>query len=569
MKKLPIGVSNFEDMMKGNYYYVDKTLLIKDIIDLSGEVKLITRPRRFGKTLNMDMLFRFFSMDERQDLFEGLKIWEERSLVKDHYHSYPVLLISFREVKDVDWASASRHLKVILSNFAKDYLDLKVDESSKKILKRLAEREASMEEYADVFRFLTELLYRVKGKKSVILIDEYDVPIESAYAYRHRVPDYYDNMTAFMRGLLTAALKDNPYLAFGILTGVYRVAKESIFSGLNNLAVYTVFDSEMPDRFGFTEEEVNEMLKHYGLGKEDKKVVDEWYGGYGIGNVENLYNPWSVLNYIRSRVEGENPPSRSAQTYWINTSSNDLIIEQIKNSRNVKMEIDRLLEGKEVQLTVDPWLSLRDLERRKDGVWVLFANGGYLTARWIRSSKYAFKIPNEEVLSFFKTTVIEWIEERTNAEIFRMLDELDRMLNEGEYEEFAKRLESFIESGLSYYDVAKSESERFYKGFLLGILAIAVNGYKVESELESGYGRLDVVIYPKDKSFGRYAAIFEVKRSDDEGRLEKLAKEAFDQIKEKKYYVKMKEKGYKVIGFGIAFCGKRVRMIAALVGQGK
>mgnify|MGYP000159066794 CR=1 FL=1 len=365
-------------------------------------------------------------------------------------------------------------------------------------------------------------------------------------------------MTAFMRGLLTATLKDNPYLEFGVLTGVYRVAKESIFSGLNNLKVYTIFDTPMADKFGFTEEEVAKMLKHYELGEEDKKVVDEWYGGYGIGDAENLYNPWSVLSYISERTEGKRRSDRAAQPYWINTSSNDLIIEQIKSNKNIKMEIDKLLQGKEVSLTIDQWLSLRELEKRKDGVWVLFAKGGYLTAEWVRNSKYAFRIPNEEVLNFFKDAVMEWIEERTDIEMTRMLDELDIMLQEGEYGGFVEYLKRFIESGLRYYDVARDEPERFYKGFFLGMLSIAINGYKVESEMESGYGRLDVVIYSKDKTYGNYAAIFEMEKAKSEKQLEDLAKQALEQIRERKYHAKVKEKGYKVIAFGIAFSGKRV-----------
>ncbi len=230
----------------------------------------------------------------------------------------------------------------------------------------------------------------------------------------------------------------------------------------------------------------------------------------------------------------------------------------MKKNREIKSEIDKLLKGEEVKVTIDPSLSLRELEMREEGVWVLFASSGYLSARRIRRNKYSMKIPNEEILEFFKDTVKVWIREETGVETSKMLDELDEMLQKGEYEGFKSYLERFLESGLSYYDVARSESERFYKGFLLGLLSIAVNGYVVESEVESGYGRLDVVIYPKDRRYGKYAAVFEVKRVDEEKELEELAKEALRQIKERKYYKKMRRLGYKVIGFGIAFCGKKV-----------
>ncbi len=314
MKKLPIGVNDFQEMVKGNYYYVDKTMLIKDVIDLSGKVKLVTRPRRFGKTLNMDMLRRFFSMEEREGLFEGFAIWKEKGLVREYYRKYPVIFVSFRQVKEVNWRSAIGKVKVVLSEVAEEMMKYAKEEVDRKKLERLASLEAEEWMYADVLMLVTKIVYQSTGKKAIVLIDEYDVPIEAAYTYRHKDPDYYDEMVAFMRGLLTAALKDNPYLEFGILTGVYRVAKESIFSGLNNLAVYTVFEGEMSERFGFTEEEVHKMLNHYKLGEEDEKIVEQWYSGYTMGKV-TVYNPWSVINYIRSRVEGSNSPEDACQPY--------------------------------------------------------------------------------------------------------------------------------------------------------------------------------------------------------------------------------------------------------------
>jgi len=271
MKNLPIGVEDFEEVIEGGYYYVDKSLLIKDIMDLPGKIKLITRPRRFGKTLNMSMVENFFSLFKKKDLFEGLAIWDEKAIVKDNYHKWPVVFVSFKELKDTDWERAVVHMKAMLSEVALKYLEYVKNDSDRKFLKRLADIEAYLEEYGTLLKRVTRILHEKFGKKVILLIDEYDVPIEAAYTNRHKDPDYYDNMVAFMRNMLTAALKGNEYLEFRILTGVYRVAKESIFSGLNNLEVFTVFDNAMEMRFGFTEEEIKKLLEYYSLNEEDKK----------------------------------------------------------------------------------------------------------------------------------------------------------------------------------------------------------------------------------------------------------------------------------------------------------
>ena len=406
MKKLPIGVSDFYDMIKKNYYYVDKSLLIKDIVDLPGVVKLITRPRRFGKTLNMRMLEQFFSMEGEGGLFDGLKVWQEKVLLKDYYHQYPIIFITFKEIKDTTWENAKVHLKAKFSEDIKKYLQNEmIRKDDRDYLEKAACKELEIEEYTLLLKTLTRIYYELHKKKTILLIDEYDVPIEAAYTYKEKDPDYYDNMVAFMRNLLTAALKDNEYLEFGILTGVYRVAKESIFSGLNNLAGYTIFENSITDKFGFTDEEVSEILKHFEIDtKEDREIIKKWYGNYRIGNREDLYNPWSILNYISSRLM-RLQPSDASQPYWTNTSSNDLIIKQIENNPVVKDSIEELLKGEEIIVTLDPWLSLRELEDDLNGVWTLFASAGYITAKRVDINRYYVKIPNEELLFFFKTSV--------------------------------------------------------------------------------------------------------------------------------------------------------------------
>ncbi len=563
VKKLPIGVNDFSEMIEGGYYFVDKTMLIKDVVDLPGKIKLITRPRRFGKTLNMNMIRSFFSREEKKDLFEGLKIWEKKGFVKEYYHKYPVVFVSFKEVKDVTWKNAVSHMRVVLSNLAMNYSDFEVKGYAKEKLEKIINMTASDEAYADSLRFLTQLLHETTGKKAILLIDEYDVPIEAAYTYRHRDENYYENMVAFMRNMLTAALKDNEHLEFGILTGVYRVAKESIFSGLNNLEVFTVFDSAMEERFGFTEKEITEMLCHYNLGKEDKKIIDEWYGGYKVGEYQPLYNPWSVIKYISERVVRNASPERAAQPFWINTSSNDIVKQQIEKNPQIKSELDVLLERRETLQSVDPWLSLRELEEVPEGVWTLFVSGGYLTATRQERGMYLLKIVNKEVEEFFKVTVKRWLSRILNMNVSNLYVSMVKMLKEGETEQFVNFLEKFIKNTLSYYDFGFEETERVYKAFLLGILSIALNGYIVESELESGYGRLDVVVYPKEKRYGKYAAIFEVKKTENEEKLEEMAEKALQQIKEGGYYAKMKHKSYEVIGFGIAFCGKKASIRTA------
>jgi len=559
VKKLPIGVNDFEEMIERNYYFVDKTLLIKDIIELPGKIKLITRPRRFGKTLNMNMIKEFFSSEGKEGLFEGLKIWDDREFVKEHYHRYPVIFVTFKEVKDVNWGDGIEHLKTVISNIVEDVAERIENERFQRWARKIVERKLPISEYMDSLRKITQAFHEDVGKKVIILIDEYDVPIEAAYAYRKKDEEYYEKMTVFMRNMLTAVLKDNPDLELGILTGVYRVAKESIFSGLNNVSVFTIFDDRMGTRFGFTEEEIEQLLKHYGL-SEDREILKEWYGGYLVGERVYLYNPWSVINYIDLRISGKSP-EKAVQPFWINTSSNQLIKEQIEGNPYLKQTLDILMEGKEVIQNIDPWLSLRELEEAPEGVWTLLVSGGYLNAKRVDFDMYSLKIPNKEILYFFKKTVARWLEDVLNVRVSNLYISLVQMMKEGRFEGFCNFLEKFIQSSLSYYDIGYEEPERVYKAFLLGMLSIAMNGYIVESEMESGYGRLDVVVYPKERKYGRYGVIFEVKRVESEKKLEEVAKEAIEQVRSRKYYVKVKEKGYDVIAFGVVFSGKKVMIL--------
>ena len=284
-----------------------------------------------------------------------------------------------------------------------------------------------------------------------------------------------------------------------------------------------------------------------------------------MGERVYLYNPWSVINYIDLRISGKSP-EKAVQPFWINTSSNQLIKEQIEGNPYLKQTLDILMEGKEVIQNIDPWLSLRELEEAPEGVWTLLVSGGYLNAKRVDFDMYSLKIPNKEILYFFKKTVARWLEDVLNVRVSNLYISLVQMMKEGRFEGFCNFLEKFIQSSLSYYDIGYEEPERVYKAFLLGMLSIAMNGYIVESEMESGYGRLDVVVYPKERKYGRYGVIFEVKRVESEKKLEEVAKEAIEQVRSRKYYVKVKEKGYDVIAFGVVFSGKKVMILCEKMG---
>ncbi len=550
MKLLPIGIDSFEEVMTGGYYFVDKSLLIKDVRLLGGKVKLITRPRRFGKTLNMDMIRLFYSIDG-EDLFEGLKIWKEKAFIEDHYHRYPVVFVSFREIKSTDWEKAEKMLRSRLMRVLVNHLEGIESASS------LIEMYRSGEEpYEYILTDLMEVLYKHHKRKVILLIDEYDVPIESAYIHRDRDPEYYEKMVDFMRGLLTSALKSNPYLEFAVITGVYRVAKEALFSGLNNLQEYTVFSSYMATRFGFMEEEVYELLKHYGL-EGDVEAVREWYNGYVFGDVEGIYNPWSVIKYVHERIGGADI-ERALQPYWINSSGNELIIKQIESNPSLQKDLDRLMSGQEILVRIDPFLSLREIDRHPHGIWTLLTSGGYLNAKYAHARKYRVFIPNKEVDEFYKLSVMDWMKKKVRVDMGEFWEALDKAVVEGNAEDFANLLKIYLENSLSYFDVGYSDAERVYKAFVLGMLSMGTDGYVVETEAESGYGRVDVAVYPKDRRFGRYAIVMELKKAESERALETKAQEALEQIKEKRYTAKYENLGFEIIRVGMAFYGKEV-----------
>ena len=466
--------------------------------------------------------------------------------------------MTFKDVKTSTWEEAKQSLVIVLGELIRKVLREHFEgiyEEDAKFLKKLLEEE-NLAKYAYSLQILTRVLSEKYGKKVILLIDEYDVPIEAAHTYQHRDPDYYENMVAFMRNLLTAALKDNPYLEFAVLTGVYRAAKESIFSGLNNVAVYTIFENEMSDKFGFTEDEVHKILKHYDL-EDELDAIREWYDGYVFGNVEGMYNPWSVIYYVKERLAGKSM-EKALQPYWINTSSNDLIVKQIEMNPFLQQDLDKLVLGDELVVEVDPFLSLREMDQNPSGVWTLLAHAGYLNAYQMSADEYRISLPNKEIEKFYKKVISSWLEGTLNVSFYNMIRELKEAMKFGRVEGFVKLLEVYLRNSLSYFDVGYDDAERVYKAFVLGMLSMATNGYVVETEVESGYGRVDIAVYPKDRRFGKYSLVMELKKAESEEKLTDAVEEALKQIQDKGYTVKYERMGYTVISIGMAFYKRRV-----------
>jgi len=541
MKRLSIGMDDFSKIVTGNYYFVDKSLFIKEVFDEGSEAVLLTRPRRFGKTLNMRMLYYFFSnKEDSRDLFKGLKI--EKSDVMTKLNQYPVIYMTFKDIKDRQWNVSYKKLCTEVAEVFKrhKYLLDSLDEVEVNFFNKIIFRQASKDEYENAIPKLTEYLHNYYDKPAIILLDEYDVPIQSGY-----MNGFYDDVVDFMRNFMSAIFKGNPHLFKGVMTGIYRVSKESIFSGLNNLKVYTILDDKFATYFGFIEEEVRELLEYYGI-KEKIEEVRKWYNGYIFGNEDNIYNPWSIINFIGDK---------KLRPYWINTSSNDLIKEQVAKNNELEIELPSLLEGREVEKAIRFDTSLRELSEDDSAVWSLLVLSGYLKARYSRrdgrTDYYFLSVPNEEVKYFFEYTVATWLKSKVKLNGDYIFEMMESLLS-GDVELFKEYFQQLVMRILSYYDLSENESEKVYKVFVLGLLTIAANGYRVRSEKESGLGRYDIAIEPKDTS--KYAVIMEFKAVRLPNRLEEMARKALAQIEDKNYAADFKT--HRVIKLGIAIYGK-------------
>ena len=542
MKKgLAIGESDFKEIIKNDCYYFDKTKEIENLIKDKVKVKLFTRPRRFGKTLNMTTLKYFFSMknaEENKKLFEGLDI--SKSEYFKYQGQYPVIFLSLKDVKQSTWESSFRDIKDLIDSLYSEYKDVRESldlKEQKKFDKIYFDEEET--EYKKSLKFLCECIYKHYNKKPILLIDEYDTPLVAANMY-----EYFDGEARdFFRNFYSTVLKDNEYLEMAVLTGIVRVAKENIFSGLNNLYVYDTFDDAYPSYFGLTQKEVEEALKYYEIDFEIDKIK-KWYDGYKFGRIE-IYNPWSITYYIKNKKIGP---------YWVNTSDNLLIYDTLKKGNlEIIEDLKQLIERKELIKSLDKGFSFEDLKVSPGYIWSLMVASGYL--RVVRklnddpfSTDYVVDIPNLEILSFFEKDFIRRF--MKDPDYFR---ELINSLVKGDMYKFEDRLKYIFMTSPSHFDFKQEEAN--YHLFILGMLIQLKREYKVKSNLETGYGRTDVLVLPYDKN--KLGFVFEFKVSKNIEELEIKAAEAFKQIDKKNYEVIMQdEKIEHYFKIGISFYKK-------------
>ncbi|EUB30677.1 MULTISPECIES: AAA family ATPase [Fusobacterium] len=538
MKKIPIGVENFKEIINNNCYYVDKTKFIEEILNDGSKIKLFTRPRRFGKTLNMSTIKHFFDIknnEENRKLFNNLDI--EKSVYIKEQGQYPIIFISMKGIKDITWEEAKSSLKILISKLYSEfkYLLDNLDEFDLPRFKKYLLADIDFANLKNALEFLTRVLYEKHKKEVILLIDEYDSPLISAYEH-----NYYDEAINFFKVFYGEALKTNDYLKMGIITGIIRVIKAGIFSDLNNLRVYSILDKQYSDFFGFTEKEVEKMLIDFNI-EYNLPEVKSWYDGYKFGDTE-VYNPWSILNFVQNReLEG----------YWIGTSGNFLIKEVLKDSNSeINISLEKLFNGEKIEEVITGNSDLSSLLSYHE-IWELLLFSGYLTVdKKIEEDVYSLRLPNKEIRKFFKN---EFIDITFGASEFRKTMEA---LRNNKIEEFEKNLQNILLKSTSYMD---GKNENFYHGLFLGMSFYLDNKYSVKSNREAGLGRYDVLIEPINKK--ERAFILEFKVTDSEKNLENFSKEALEQIINKKYNIELIKKGIKDITYiGIAFYKKQLRI---------
>lgn len=547
-RKMPIGIEDFQTLIAENYYFVDKTGFIEQFLDEHSAVTLITRPRRFGKTLTLSMLDWFFSIEKAEQskkLFQTLEIAHADKNYMEECGKYPVVFISLKNIRSNTWETMLGNFRTWISNWYSDYEYLcasdKVQNSLKERFRALLYQQAPQNEMEVALSLLTSMMHQYYGKKVILLLDEYDAPIQRAWEN-----NFYSDGISFMRQFLSSALKTNPDLEFAVLTGVLRIAKESIFSGLNNIDVCSVADPIYDDVMGFTPSEVEQMAKDMQM-ESYLPELKHWYDGYHFGKAE-IYNPWSVINFFRRKEVGD---------YWVNTSGNSIIQHMLQHLDAEKEDVLlSLLHGESVTAAIREGVIYDDIDRDEDALYTLLLTTGYLTVisrrRGISGFTCELAIPNREVQDVFRVEILDRF--KAGLSISRLETMLDDLLN-GRTEAFAKRLTTYIRYLVSSYDAANKES--FYHGFLLGMTALFVPDYVVESNRESGYGRFDLAIYPKQKH--KAGVIMEFKTADAEAQLETKAKEALAQIENRQYMTEFAKREIQTVWkYGIAFCGKKI-----------
>ena len=542
MKLLPTGIENFKTMIDKSAYYVDKTNFIEDV--LSEQVVLYTRPRRFGKTLNMSMLYYFFSIKEKDNsyLFDGLNISKNKNALK-HQNKYPTIFISLKEMKSQTFnAQISSFSNVIYELLEKNLEILSSDQLSdttRDILNKLHNRLSSIEDLKISLRVITNALYTYYQQKVIVLIDEYDVPLQAAYQN-----NYYEEMVEFLRSVFSSALKTNDVLEKGIMTGCLRISKESIFTGLNNFTAYSVLNNISCESFGFTELEVKQLLKDYNL-LEKMDEVKEWYDGYQFGNKE-IYNPWSTLMYVKNRTQDV---SFKPISFWANTSGNDLVVKYIQNGdKKLRKEFDVLMNGQSLIKYIKPELTYREMDNINNIYSFLLLTGYLKVIQDMGENQYELVIPNKEVYEIYKQSFMSYFEDYTTSK----KNELYQELVDGDAKKVNLLLNDILFRSISYFD----NLESFYHGFLVGLL----NDYEVVSNRESGNGRFDLCVLPEN-ILGTVVLI-ECKHSISEDDLIDDAKEGARQIVEQKYLEEHRFKKYEnAVGYGISFYKKQCYVV--------
>ena len=564
IRPLPFGISEFTKVIDNSCYYSDKTLLVKKLLDLKTEVILFTRPRRFGKTLNMTMLRTFFEkrMDGKDTThyFKDLAIWQAGEKYTSEQGKRPVIYITFKDIKSLSYESA---IEEIHKNISREYdrhgelsNSQNLSERDISLYKSIVFGNASSKDYSTSFQTLSDLLYKHHGIQPMIIIDEYDTPIQTANEY-----GYCEEMVSFMRIFLSSAFKDNPSLYRGILTGITRVSKESIFSGLNNLKVDTIFDEDFSDSFGLTTSEVSDILDFYDIPNK-KEEVAHWYDGYMFGNTE-IYNPWSMISYLDNRC--------IAKPYWVNTSANGLVGQALEMlDKNDRTLLENLITGGTVEKKLNTNVVYPEITKKSAAAYSLLAQTGYLKS--IHTELYGgemictLKIPNRELKTIYYNEIIDrFIQDETAGE---KAYELHRAISKGNAEKIEQLVQDYLMSSLSFHDLTE---EKDYHNVFLGLVYIATDNYSIKSNRESGEGRYDIAMFPKRNNLP--GIIFELKhykaeeseKSDKiklEKSLEKTAEEALKQIESNEYLTELKEAGASpIFKYGAAFCGKKAKVI--------
>ena len=554
LKKLPVGFENFQEIRKLDFYYVDKTKLVEQLLENWSKVNLVTRPRRFGKTLNMSMLKSFFEIGTDTALFDGLYISQNEELCKEYMGKYPVIFLSLKGVDGLTFEEARSALCELIAGEMRRFKFLlnssRLDNDEKNIYRDLISLQGEQETtLATKLKFslkkISELLYKHSGQKTIVLIDEYDVPLDKAFQH-----GYYREMVALIRGLFGEALKTNDFLQFAVLTGCLRVSKESIFTGLNNFKVYSADDVRYDEEFGFTNEEVKKLLEDYNLQKHFTEVK-EWYDGYRFGNAD-IYCPWDVINYVDDLVsEAKSQP----KAYWINSSGNDLVKRFIDMAdKTTKDEIEQLVVGEAVEKRIRLDLTYDEIDNSIDNLWSVLFTTGYLTKNGdVENGMYRLIIPNKEVREVFLLQIRDWFDHASTEKI-------NRGFLEGRTDAIQRELTMFLGETISVLDTKarNEEKEIFYHGILIGILK-NYSGWAVKSNRESGDGYADILLKPKNPDVG---IVIELKYAHSMNELDKACERAMEQIKNHRYDTELREDGRNdILAYGIAFCKKRCKVV--------